>query len=75
MDLSYTIFLVFTLHHHPTPPQTFFGLERGPDISHGLGKGKYDSSMVIGGHNFKVDYKMDIKRVHSGVTREYFELV
>ena len=28
--------------------------------------------MVRGGHNFKVDYKVDIKRVHRGVTREYF---
>ena len=28
--------------------------------------------MVRGGLNFKVDYKMDIKRVHRGVTMEYF---
>ena len=28
--------------------------------------------MVRGGHKFKVDYKMDIKRVHRGVTMEYF---
>ena len=28
--------------------------------------------MVKGGLNFKVDYKMDIKRVHRGVTMEYF---
>ena len=27
--------------------------------------------MVRGGHNFKVDYKVDIKRVLRGVTREY----
>ena len=26
--------------------------------------------MVRGGLNFKVDYKMDIKRVHRGVTME-----
>ena len=34
--------------------------------------GWYDLSMVRGGLNFKVDYKMDIKRVHRGVTMEYF---
>ena len=28
--------------------------------------------MVRGGHNFKVDYKVDIKRIHRGVSREYF---
>ena len=28
--------------------------------------------MVRGGLNFKVDYKMDMKRVHRGVTMEYF---
>ena len=28
--------------------------------------------MVRGGHKFKVDYRMDIKRVHRGVTMEYF---
>ena len=28
--------------------------------------------MVRGGLNFKVDYKMDIKRVYRGVTMEYF---
>ena len=28
--------------------------------------------MVRGGLNFKVDYKMDIKRVHRGFTMEYF---
>ena len=28
--------------------------------------------MVRGGLNFKVDYKMDIKRVHRGVTMDYF---
>ena len=44
-------------------------------MSDGLKKSYYDSSMVRSGHNFKVDYKVDIKRVHSGVTREYFELV
>ena len=27
--------------------------------------------MIKDGHNFKVDYKVDIKRVHRGVTREY----
>ena len=27
----------------------------------------------IHGQHFKVDYKVDIKRVHSGVTREYFK--
>ena len=34
--------------------------------------GWYDLSMVRGGLNFKVDYKMDIKRVHRGFTIEYF---
>ena len=29
--------------------------------------------MVRGGLNFKVDYKMDIKRVHRGVPMEYFK--
>ena len=29
--------------------------------------------MVRGGLNFKVDNKVDIKRVHRGVTREYFK--
>ena len=38
-----------------------------------LGKVSNDSSMVRGDHNFKVDYKVDIKRVHRGVTREYFK--
>ena len=28
--------------------------------------------MVRGGLNFKVDYKMDIRRVHRGVKMEYF---
>ena len=28
--------------------------------------------MVRGGLNFKVDYKMDLYRVHRGVTMEYF---
>ena len=38
-------------------------------MSDGLKKSSYDSNMVRGGHNFKVDYKVDIKRVHRGVTR------
>ena len=29
--------------------------------------------MVRGGHNFKVDCKVDMKRVHRGFTREYFK--
>ena len=70
MDLSYTIFLVFTTLH---PPHKLFSwLLRGLDKSDGLRMGWYDSSMVRGGLNFKVDYKMDIKRVHRGVTMEYF---
>ena len=29
--------------------------------------------MIKGGHNFKLDYKVDIKRDHRGATREYFK--
>ena len=31
--------------------------------------------MVRGGLNFKVDNKVDIKRVHRGVTMEYFNFL
>ena len=39
----------------------------------GFNKSWYDSSMVRGGHNFKVDYKVDMKRVHRVFTREHFK--
>ena len=29
--------------------------------------------MIEGGHNIKVDYKVDVKRDHRGATREYFK--
>ena len=61
MDLSYTIFLVFTTHPPPPPPVTFPWLLRGLDKSDGLRMGWYDSSIVRGGYNFKVDFKVDIK--------------
>ena len=44
LDLSYTIFLVFTTH--PPPPQTFSWLLRGLDNSDGPRMGWYDFSMV-----------------------------
>ena len=34
--------------------------------------GWYDSSIVRGGYNFKVDFKVDIKWDYRGDLREYF---
>ena len=67
MDLSSTLFLVFTTH----PPTTtnFFLAFKGLDMSDEPRMGWYDSSMVIGGS----DFKEDIKRDYRGDIREYFE--
>ena len=59
LDLSHTINLVFTtttLHH-----KLFSWLLRSLDKSDGLRMGWYYSSIVRGGYNFKVDFKVDIK--------------
>ena len=56
MDLSHTIFLVFT-----TTTTNFFGLQRGLDVSDGPKMGWYDSSRVREGQNFQVDSKAEIK--------------
>ena len=48
-------------NHHPPPTQTFSWLLRGLDKSDGLRMGWFDSSIVRGGYNFKVDFKVDIK--------------
>ena len=51
----------FHHHHHPPPHKLFSWLLRGLDKSDGLRMGWYDSSIVRGGYNFKVDFKVDIK--------------
>ena len=56
LDLSYTLFLVFTTTHHP-PLKLFSWLLRGLDKSDGLMMGWYYSSIVRGGLDFKVDIK------------------
>ena len=66
---------IFGFHHHPPPPPppvTFPWLLRGLDKSDGLRMGWYDSSVVRGGYNFKVDFKVDIKGDLRGHFREYF---
>ena len=48
---------------HPPPPhhKLFSWLLRGLDRSDGPRMGWYDSGMVRGGYDFKVDIKVDIK--------------
>ena len=70
MDLSYTLFLVFTTTHHPH--KLFFLVLRGLDKSDGPRMGWYDSSRVRGGQNFQVDSKAEIKLDYRGDIREYF---
>ena len=70
MDLSSTLFLVFTTLH---PPQKLFSwLLRGLYKSDGLRVGLYDSSKVRGGYNFKVIFKVAIKQDYRGDPRDYF---
>ena len=68
IDLSLTIFLVFTTLHH----KLFSWLLRGPDMSDGPRMGWYDSSRVWGGQDFQVDTKAKIKLDSRGDIREYF---
>ena len=42
-------------------------------MSDGPRMGWYDSSMVRGGLDFKVDFKVDIKRNYMGDIREYLK--
>ena len=42
-------------------------------MSDGCRMGWYDSSMDRGGSDFKVDFKVDIKRNYRGDIREYFK--
>ena len=73
MDLSSTLFLVFTTHPPTHPPHKLFSwLLRGLDKSDGLRVGWCDSSKVRGGYNFKVIFKVAIKLDYRGNPREYF---
>ena len=55
IDLSLTLFLVFTTTHHP-PHKLFSWLLRGLDKSDGPRMGWYDSSSVRGGQDLNVDF-------------------
>ena len=57
----------------PTPPHKLFScLLRGLGKSDGVRMGWYDSSIVRGGYNFKVIFKVAIKKDYRGNPREYF---
>ena len=66
IDLSHTLFLVFTTTHPPTPQKLFSWFLRGLDMSDGPRMGWYDSSRVWGGQDFQVDAKAEIKWDYRG---------
>ena len=70
LDLSYTLFLVFTTHPPPPPPplKLFSWLLRCLDKSDGPRMDWYDSGIVRGGQDFKVDFKVDIKEDYRGAS-------